>query len=669
MDKKRSNLIEQSIEKGVLVLIGLACVFVLYKYVLRSPNIIKYDDQNFSAGQLDIYTAEQAEKLKAQLSREPAAKAAYEPWSTRFLAKMNCTMSIDTNIIWPVPSSAEASVARKYRIPVIGEVNSVAVEPMRAAAYVPKVEITKENINSESSYEPNDIDLVTVQASFDIAALADGFQECFAGKDVPEDWRDAVLAHPVFAAVQLQRQRLVGDDVWGEWEEVPRARTDPYRVDFRIMEDASGLPSGGVTVRLLKMSDSKMQIGLLQPEPYQIASADEEWFPPALHKKFLTIQRDKESQERRETIAAERGDERDKSRAERERRAAKSTAKPTMPMGGGGGYPGMEEYHGPPGSVPSSGGVRGAAKGSTAMAERERRASQTQTEQSSKNVKASNESSVYDEMDKISLVKKEKDLSKLRESIYFWAYDDTVEPGKSYRYRIRLGVFNPVAGTGQVQAEDAAYDSKVILWSSFSDVTDEVAIPKRLYFFPVNVQETAKGATSAEVQVCKYALGSWHSAQFVVKRGEVIGKVVKVEPSEQNKDKSKDKDKDKDKGATQPEMIDYGTGAVLVDLVAVNDWSGDKNLQSRHYFDMLYSFDGTNIERVAAKLMSWPNELHAKYSEIKALEKKPKAALRAWGGRGAGGGRRISPGGPAGGAILDEQTMEEMRMRGMIPGQ
>jgi hypothetical protein len=152
-------------------------------------------------------------------------------------------------------------------------------------------------------------------------------------------------------------------------------------------------------------------------------------------------------------------------------------------------------------------------------------------------------------------------------------------------------------------------------------VTDVVAIDKRLYFFPVNVQETAR---AAEVQVCKYVLGYWHSEQFMVKRGDVIGRVARVEPS----------DKDKIANVKLPEMIDYATGAVVVDMVAMNDWFGDKTLQSRQYFDMLFSFDGTSVDRLPAKQMYWPEELRLKYSELKTLEKRPKEPWRAWGSAG-----------------------------------
>jgi hypothetical protein len=642
MIKKGGNFIEQHIEKAVLIIVGLLCVYVLFEYVLLSPNVCKYDNEKFTPSRLDRYIGVQAEKLKEQLNGEAAVKERYEPNASRFLAKMDCAVNVETNIAWPIPSSTELKIEKKYRIPTVGQVNDVSAEHIRAAAYVPTAEITVENVADEKSYEPNDIDLVTVQASFDIGALTDSFRECFAGKEMSEEWRDAGLARPVFAAVEVQRQRLGSAGQWGEWEKVPRAKISKQGPEFSVIEDVNGLPSGSVMVRLLKCSDPQKQVRLLQPEPYQIASADEDWFPPVLHKKFLANQKEKEAQEKRDTITAQREEERDKTRTERDqRRSSKASSKPADSGGRSGGNVEADYL--------KSMGVNPASRGITKGA-RERRPESSPVEQP-KTAKVTNpggDLTIYDEMDKILL--KGKNLGELREPIVFWAYDDTAKPGSSYRYRIRLGVFNPVAGTGQVRAENAAYNSKVILWSDFSDVTEAVAIPNRLYFFPVDVQETAK---AVDVQVCKYWLGYWHSEQFMVKRGDVIGKEVKVEPNEQNKDMKK-----------VPETIDYTTGAVLVDLVAINDWSGDKNLQPRHYFDVLYSPDGESIVRVAAKLTYWPEDLRARYSEVKALEKKPKVALRAFSSVSTLGGRRM-PGSPTdkGGAptTSDEYMMQYLQ--------
>jgi hypothetical protein len=655
MIRKQSNFIDEHIEKVALVIGGLAAIYVLYAFALRGPELI-FDNQKFRPGQLDIYIAGQSEKLKERLAREPIPKPVYVPQSIDFLAKMSSVLDKDLNVLWPVPSSVETMVDKKYRMPVIGSVNDVSVEHIRAVAYVPKVAVTAENIGLEETYEPNDLDLVTVQASFDLAPLMDSFQECFAGKEVPEGWRDAGLARPIFAAVQLQRQRLDDNGEWGQWEDMPRVKVTPKIDDYKIIEDVNGLPSGGVMVQLAKFSDPQIQVKLLQPEPYKIASAEEDWLPPLLHRKFLTVRREKEVQDRRETIATEREAKAAETaarpvREERPVRDERGTGDRTRSTAGraagGGGRGGMEM---------GGGAARNPSRTTTAKPdrtpERDRRTETTTAAEQKKAAKpVVTEATIYDEMKKMLLAR--KDISKLRETVTFWAHDDTAEPGASYQYRIRLGVFNPVGGTGQVREEDAANDSKVILWSAFSNVTDVVAIPRRLYFFPVNVQEAAR---AAEVQVCRYVLGYWHSEQFMVKRGDVIGRVAKVEPSE----------KDKSANVKLPEMIDYATWAIVVDVVAMNDWFGDKALQSRQYFDMLFSFDGTSVERLPAKQMYWPEELRLKYSELKTLEKKPKEPWRAWSGTGAlEGQQRAVPGERTRGPMDrgNEQMDEYMRMR------
>ena len=364
MIKKRSNFIDEHIEKVALVIGGLAAIYVLYAFVLRGPELI-FDNQKFSPGQLDIYIVEQSEKLKERLAREPIPKPAYLPQSVNFLAKMNSVLDKDLNVFWPVPSSVETMVDKKYRMPVIGTVNDVSVEHIRAAAYMPKVAVTAENVDIGETYEPNNLDLVTVQASFDLAPLIDSFQECFAGKEVPVEWRDAGLVKPVFAAVQLQRQRLGDNGEWGQWEDVPRVKIDPKRDDYKITEDVNGLPSGGVMVQLAKFGAPPVQVALLQPESYKIASAEDDWLPPSLHRKFLAVKKEKDAQERRdaaterETKAAEerttRSTREERVTTERPRGTTEQTSRTPTPSRAAGAGAGGAGYRG----TPAGGGGRG----------------------------------------------------------------------------------------------------------------------------------------------------------------------------------------------------------------------------------------------------------------------------------------------------------------------
>jgi hypothetical protein len=117
-----------------------------------------------------------------------------------------------------------------------------------------------------------------------------------------------------------------------------------------------------------------------------------------------------------------------------------------------------------------------------------------------------------------------------------------------------------------------------------------------------------------------------------------------------------------------PETIDYTTGAMLIDLVAENDWAGGKNLQPRQYFNMLYSYNGAEIDRIAAKLMYWPDELRTRYSKIKSLEKRKKLAFRDFSNAGLLEGTRSRgvptryPGGRGGEGDLRIDEMMRMRM-------
>jgi hypothetical protein len=216
------------------------------------------------------------------------------------------------------------------------------------------------------------------------------------------------------------------------------------------------------------------------------------------------------------------------------------------------------------------------------------------------------------------LLTEKTDISKMQEALVFWAHDDTVEAEKTYRYRLRLGVFNPIAGSEQVAEQDEQQKDKVILWSEFSEPSEAVEIPPRLCFFAREMQEASKTIT---VTVSRHVLGYWYSTDFMVKAGEAIGNVAKVGPAESNEQ------------LTVPEQVDYTTGAMVIDVAQVNDWSGGTNPYKRQYYDMLYSFDGTSMEHMAVKQKYWPEKLQTMYTAIKKSEKEPKQPLRAFGGQ------------------------------------
>lgn len=642
MRKKGGNFLEEHVEKIVLVLVGLVFFWLLITRVIISPNkILLYAGVKLGPGEIDRRISREAEILKSKLDSAPEPLPPYKQRVDAFVDMINLPIAdIDTGLFLslPIHSSADFGDKRKYSIPWIGEIEGTAIEHIRAVAYVPIVQIDEENPYEIMICQPNDIDFVTVEGKFDIAGLYGRFYNSFAGNDVEqEQWRDPCLAIPIFAAVQLQRQELDAEGNWSQWQIVPRTKIDPRKSMFESVEEVEDLPPGGIKVRLLQFDDPQVRMALLQPEAYKIASAKEEWFPPFLHKKFVEQQKEIEEEKRRrekEVEMLEREQEEEKKREEREKAREDRRDRGTDTRSGVGSRGRSDDMTR---RDDRSGGRRSRDRrtrtdgyetsgydesdvASSRRREREERAREREERLAEMRAQTQRTSidDIYNELDQI-LITKRTDFTRLREPLTFWAHDDTVEGGKSYRYRIRLGVFNPIAGTNSFNEQDEDLKNQIVLWSEFSDVEQIVEVPEALYFFPRDVKDTARIVT---VEVARYKLDYWYIKDFAVKPGEDIGRVADFEPvGVENR---------RTVMPMAPETIDYSTGAVLVDIVPVNDWSGGRNMYARQYYDMLYSLGGIAIEHMPVSTRYWDEETRIKLNEIRQLQKIPREPLRPW---------------------------------------
>jgi hypothetical protein len=698
---------EEHVEKIILVVVGLVCVWLLITRVIFSPNTVSLHERNFSPADVDDYVYGQAQLLKQKLNEPPDKLGPYKPKVDEYLALLDSSLNDIDTTLWPVVPfelGAEKAVAGVYSLPRIGEVNDVAVENIRAVAYVPTVEVTPQNPYDKSGNEPNDLDFVTVEAKFNVSQLYDNFNECFV-RDVEQEWADPCLAKPVFAAVNLQRQELKSDGTWSDWQNVPRAKIDRYGKMFQIVEDIQDLPPGGLKVQMLQFDNRPVQIDLLQPEAYQIASAKEEWFPPVLHRKYLDLQRKETLEEKRQAKEAEKEKRENEADEKRSRRADTRTGIGGRTSGTSSGFArpgGVGNLYGG-GGINSRSRDRSRDRQTTAGGRFNETGRLGDRKRSSRNRSGTNDmmadglspygnlrpgdgrggtvrrtpttNDVYYDFDEVAL-NRLTDFSKLREPMLFWHHDDTVEPKKTYRYRIRLGVFNPVAGTNKLSEKDASQKNKVILWSDFSDVTEPIEIPGRSYFFARDIQEAAKTIT---VTVCRYVLGHWYSEDFEVNRGEAIGNVVENEIEKPKPQRGRGVElrgpdylgdrlayapKPEEK-TNVPEQIDYRTGAVMVDAMSVNDWWGDSTRHSRNYYDMLYSYDGTNIEHTPVGTTYWSKDMQTTFNDIAKLEREPQEPFKPFG---SSRRSRIGPGqGPYDDMMGRYDEMSYM-MDGMGPG-
>jgi len=189
---------------------------------------------------------------------------------------------------------------------------------------------------------------------------------------------------------------------------------------------------------------------------------------------------------------------------------------------------------------------------------------------------------------------------------------------------MRVGVVNPIAGTNQFHEDDIALRSHVFLWGQFFDVTEKIDIPEKMYFFP---RERRTGSGSVVVQVSKYTLGYWYSKDYTIKVGDEIGKVeIQKRPSALTSRRTPTRGGIEEQD--EPETIDYRTGAILMDVVNVEDWAGTKSLRARKYYEVLYTYDGTNINHIPVGDRFWTSNLQTKYKEIKESQSREKQPLR-----------------------------------------
>lgn len=100
-----------------------------------------------------------------------------------------------------------------------------------------------------------------------------------------------------------------------------------------------------------------------------------------------------------------------------------------------------------------------------------------------------------------------------------WAHDDTVEPGKTYRYRIQYKIKSPVWNTtNMTKPQELA--STFVLESKFSEWGDPISVPSLTSFFVIR---PAMGGDRATVQVFRWHGGATKQKSFDVSPGDAIG--------------------------------------------------------------------------------------------------------------------------------------------------
>lgn len=125
--------------------------------------------------------------------------------------------------------------------------------------------------------------------------------------------------------------------------------------------------------------------------------------------------------------------------------------------------------------------------------------------------------------------------------IIMWFHDDTVIPGKTYRYRVKISLKNPIYLT-QNLTKNPAFETQLAITSEWSAWTPQVKAPPTTEFFFARAVRAIIGNTinKVTVDVFKHEKGDWSEASFEVSPGDSIG--------------------------SMKNNVDFATGMTLVDI-------------------------------------------------------------------------------------------------------
>ncbi len=147
-----------------------------------------------------------------------------------------------------------------------------------------------------------------------------------------------------------------------------------------------------------------------------------------------------------------------------------------------------------------------------------------------------------------------------QEEIRIWAHDVTAEPGNVYRYRLRVGWYNPFFGReDRLGEEQRALAASAVTLSEPTEWSEPIRVSPPKEFFVIGGKGgTAPTDRNAQVEVYYYTNGQQHMSLTTLKPGDPIGDLRAVGVDEESR----------------PVEVDFFTGSVLLDVLESSGGSG-----------------------------------------------------------------------------------------------
>ena len=606
MRKGSINIFELHIEKAVLGLAGAFMIYMVVAYLLGSPNVVEYRNQEVGPDQLDAEILASAEGLDQQIAR---AMDGYEPESVentsdelkqRFAAGLlddqpdtepAVPATLRRSVPWGPQLSAEEAKPDTSRGAVVLVTPQAPTRPVvqtgRCRAVLePYVLSAEEDSRATAAAEEPDvseISWVTVAAYWDLDAQR--------ARQIEAGYSPGT-ARPYFAGTAVERQELLPTGEWSQWEAVKPGLVMPQvKIPKPEYDELSGriINKGAIGAMFTEIQGEQLE--LAQPR-FPVIERGDAWFIPPLEgyteedrkRKLAAIKREQEKKED-DTLAAR--DDRPK-----DRDRGRGGGGGIMMSGGGGddrrdrpGGRGMTGPGGRPGGAreddngPSKADIRKQSQldylaAKTAFLDHNyaeaKQLAEKITEDDDVKGRVKNDAkslleraesmlelAEYNGLERGSSLRSEGPTvvtnpdSEHKHEFAVWLHDDTVTPGKAYRYRLRVDLWNRYVSRPEKLAnpEDAR---RVVLESEWSEPSDPITAAPRTQFFVTRGQP---GKETVRVDVWKWHDGWWVGKDFEVGIGEEIGGPATIQSDELDEN-----------DRPKREEIDFSTGAVVLDI-------------------------------------------------------------------------------------------------------
>ena len=541
MKIKNISFIEAHIEKIVLGISVVVLFASVYFYVLGSPNAIDLDGEKVSPGEIDEKLLDQANRLKSNLQRTNPhrdLKQLKVPTYRENFENRTGLIPLGDSLQYALgnrPSSigdTEKGDAPFYYVPKVPATTVIAAAVETNTILEDEIRDNEALGKMFTAGAPYDTQLISIAGTFPMKAMRNQLET------VPSDGNIKSLKaewwNELFQIIEIEVQRQVQNPD-GTWGEATRVLPIPGTVNF-VNRPESVPDSEG---RTLLTEARKNRLAILQPA---VPEMRREWKTPA----------------------------------------------------------GQATEENPD--------VKKAQEINNAINVLKRQI-ETQTKLLTRqNINANVKANIQARIDRLNNDRKEKEaqvkilLDRIRaskgevelnvpgdklieaESVNFWAVDLTIEPNKTYRYRTRAHVTNPLYtlfSRDKIAPEQRSeYSKKFTLAGEWSGWSEAVTSPPMYYFYAMSGgKNPAPGKINFEIY--RYYDGQMRKESFGATPGDPVGGNIKITDAA-----GFDKD------------VQFDPGMTLIDLEEIQVQRG--LVMSRTFRVMLMDKDGNVSERIIA---------------------------------------------------------------------